>query len=464
MRITQLPTPAPGPAKPPLPHAPGQPPMPAEEVADVYGDKVSVFQFGDDGKLRPKEGLQAPRSDSRLSRLKEVFVPSNMPNSVSKDYLPTRGWQFVRDVFSNAAGSATAAGVLAVFGLNPGWALLQAPLNMAKDRFCQVVGFGSSFAAPLADRNPRAWMMAGETADHLGMILESSAALPGMFVPAFFGGPLVRILSGSMRGAASANIEVRQAVADNLGEVRAKNGNQAFISSLVGSVTGLAAAQYLSHHLGPVAYPLVTSVGAALSVASMAMMVKNLDYQPINESALRTIVAAVDREGQVPAPDRSVWQPVAGILQAEKLEIGQPIQGLTEDRARFRELKELYQGRNYLLEVKNGLPYVVLRENASAEDRFAAAAQAVRVENLLQTSDYQRLLSSEGPQAADRWLTEASLKKTPADPRPLLEQCKKAGWSADLIRIRDAGNRARWGSDAQQPFQYDLFAWGEAVK
>ena len=130
MRITQLPTPAPGPAKPPLPHAPGQPPMPAEEVADVYGDKVSVFQFGDDGKLRPKEGLQAPRSDSRLSRLKEVFVPSNMPNSVSKDYLPTRGWQFVRDVFSNAAGSATAAGVLAVFGLNPGWALLQAGVSI----------------------------------------------------------------------------------------------------------------------------------------------------------------------------------------------------------------------------------------------------------------------------------------------------------------------------------------------
>lgn len=442
-------------AQSPQPHI-ARKPLAKEQIADVYGDKVSVYEFAEDGSLHPQAGPNAPRPSSKLGRIKEVFVPSNMPNSVSKDYLATRGWQFARDVFSNAAGSATAAGVLSVFGLNPNWALMQAPLNMAKDRFCQVVGFGSSFAAPLADRNPRAWMMAGEALDHLGMVLESSAPLPGMFLPAFFGGPLVRILSGSMRGAASANIEVRQAVADNLGEVRAKNGNQAFVSSLVGSVSGLAAAQYLSHHIGPVAYPLVTSIGAALSVACQAMMVKNLQYQPINEQALRQIIAGTDTTAAVPSPDPSVWKPVARILEKEKIELGQSIQGLTKDQQRFQELKDLYQGRNYLLEAQQGKPYIVLREGATAEDRFTAAAQAIRLENLAQSQEYQERAQKEGPVAADRWLTETSLKKTPSDPTGLLEQCKKAGWSSDLIRMRDLGNRARWGDSGQMEVQYEL--------
>lgn len=367
-----------------------------------------------------------------------------MPNSVSKDYLITRGWQFARDLFSNAAGSATAAGVLSVFGVNQNWAILQAPLTMGKDRFCQAVGFGSSFAAPLADRNPRAWMMAGEALEHVGMILESSAPLPGMFLPAFFGGPLVRILSGNMRGAASAAVEVRQAVADNLGEVRVKNGNQAFVSSLLGSVAGLASAQYLSHHIGPLAYPLVTAIGASLAVVCESMLVKNLDFHPINESGIRQILRDQNEVGKVAGPQTSAWKPVFSILQKETVVLGQSIQGLAEDKERFTQLLQIYKGRNYLLEAKSGKPYVVLRENANSEDRFTAASQAIRLEELARSDDYRERIASEGLAAADRWLTEVSLQRTPACSKALLQNLKVAGWTSDLVRIQDAGYRARW--------------------
>jgi len=193
-----------------------------------------------------------------------------------------------------------------------------------------------------------------------------------------------------------------------------------------------------------------------LSVACQAMMVKNLQYQPINEQALRQIIAGTDTTAAVPSPDPSVWKPVARILEKEKIELGQSIQGLTKDQQRFQELKDLYQGRNYLLEAQQGKPYIVLREGATAEDRFTAAAQAIRLENLAQSQEYQERAQKEGPVAADRWLTETSLKKTPSDPTGLLEQCKKAGWSSDLIRMRDLGNRARWGDSGQMEVQYEL--------
>ncbi|MGV8119230.1 MAG: hypothetical protein AB2L14_05635 [Candidatus Xenobiia bacterium LiM19] len=41
-------------------------------------------------------------------------------------------------------------------------------------------------------------------------------------------------------------------------------------------------------------------------------------------------------------------------------------------------------------------------------------------------------------------LVEASLRKTPADPKALLKAMQKAGWSTDLLRSCDEGMWATW--------------------
>lgn len=132
----------------------------------------------------PRDALSVSSKDGSwlkrpLKVFRDLFVPSNYPHSVSKDYESTRKWQLARDV----AGSVSwgyAAGMAVSMATVPGLAAAGLSLftyGLVKERLSQAVGFVSSSFTPLASRNPRAWMLAGDMLDSAGVAVLSGAAL-----------------------------------------------------------------------------------------------------------------------------------------------------------------------------------------------------------------------------------------------------------------------------------------------
>lgn len=408
-------------------------PAPApEEVTEFRGDKTRVLRLGE----QPPVEQTAAQDWSRrvLTGMQTFFLPANLPHSVSPDYLATRKWWFVRDVLSNAAGFCAGAAMGTALGISPVWGgAAMATFNLIRDRVSQGVGFAASFATPIADKNPRPWIVAGETLEHIGTTLDSTVGLfPQHILPIALTGAVLRTTAGTLKGAAMANIGPRQAIADNLGEVGAKNGNQGFVASLLGTTIGLVAHSVMAATLGPSAPLIIAAIGSAGAVAANSMMVNNLDMFPINEATLRTVV---ERQGQeIPSPSSNVWADTPSLWTKNHHQVGRSIEPLVADKPRFEQLRSLYAARKYLLELVDGKPYVVMRKGAEAEDRFLAGLQCVTIDKL------QR----ENPQADRDTLISQSLQATPDNPTALLKQLGQAGWSTDMIRVADDGLRAEW--------------------
>lgn len=433
--------------------APTSPKM-REEVADVNGNDVITYGLETDGTVSKTypPGKSAPTGATSWSRyLRELFVPRNVSSSVSADYLPTRKWMFVHDIAFNLGKFAAGAATAAALGMSPIWGgAAMATFNLIIDRTCQTTGFLSTFATPQADRNPRPWIVAGETLDTAGTIIQSAASMiPGAVLPVGMAAAVISVFGGGMRGAAQANIDPRQAVADNLGELRAKNGNQAFVASLLGSLGGMTAFSLLTPVLGTLAAPALTAAAATAAVLSMGAMVRRLDFCPVNEKAVRTVVDELEAGRAVPAPERkNVFRSIATLREQDHVVLGREIGGLIGDRARFDELRAMYHGRRYMLDVRDGAPYIVLRADAELNDRFQAVMQAVLVERLMSSEEHAKRLAQDGPEKTNAWLVSESLRKTPASVDPLVADMKAAGWSVDKMRFVDTGLRSKWEDPA----------------
>jgi hypothetical protein len=455
------------------------PPLPNEYYTDINGNEVTTYEVSPDGNVSSHVGSSGNSSQSDgmigsighfldsnavAKKVKQFLVPENMPGSVSKDYTATRAWSFLQGIGWNAANYASGAALAMAMGVNPLWGgAAMATFNLIRDKLGLFTGFAATGIVPAIDRNPRPWMIAGEAIDHAGIIVESAASLtaavPGALLPIGLAGCLLRTISGSIKGPAMANIDPRQAMAGNLGEVQKKNSNQNVIANLIGSAAGVYAIHFLSTlGLGALGPAIVAAAGAAMSVASVTGMVKSLDFHPINEKAIRRVIDRLEQDKKVVGPDTSLWSTVKSIGEKDTIVLGnEKLKPGPDSIAHIRDLKKIYGGRNYMLDVKDGKPKIYLKKDCTPEDRFTATMQGIYVERLRGSEEYSKKLASGGAAEADRWLIDASLKKTPADPKPLLKAMQKAGWSTDLLRSRDEGMRATWeGTPDEDELQYEL--------
>lgn len=458
---------------------PSAPPI-QEDIADIDGNYIKNYEINPDGTVKEKKAEEESATQSgkllgglkkfghylatsKAAKLKSFFLPDNMPHSVSRDYKAVRSWSFLSDIGWNAANYATGAGIAIALGVNPVWGGAgMAAYNLIMDKFCQTTGFAATMAVPRADKNPRPWIVAGTALDTVGMALQSAVAITagisGALLPIAMTGAFIRVFSGSMKGAAMANVEPRQAKAGNLGEIQRKNGNQNFVSNVIGSAIGLYAVKFLAGTLGlgVLAPPIAVAAGAAVAVAATAAMLKKLDYHPVNEKALRKIIDKFEKDKVIPGPETSLINTLKDLKKTDTINLGSEIKPLLSDMERFEDLKKLYSGRNYILEVKDGKTSIVLHENVKEEERVSAVLQAIHVDRLKESEAYKSLLSEKDSVKADRWLVRESLSKTPKDAKPMLENLQKAGWSTDLLRFYDTGKRAKWGNSANSEMQYDF--------
>ncbi|GMU51255.1 MAG: hypothetical protein AMXMBFR33_04010 [Candidatus Xenobia bacterium] len=458
------------------------------------GDKTIIWERDDQGVVTtPDSNLAAGGTPmQKVGRwLSNKLVPENYKVACSPDYPATRAWQLVRDYAGSMAGTAAVGCVMgSVTGattalLALGWGAVNfANMNNLKDRVGQVTSFLATPLAIRAERNPRPWMMAGDVCQHVCTAMDAAVAVapPLLYFPILTVSTTLRSIAGAVSGAASANIGPRQAIKGNLGEVSVKNANQGNAATMAGALTtplvvggltsyfGATGAQVTAAlagdltalasvgHAVALAGLVTVGIGAALGLFANYMMLKNLDYNPVNEPALRAIVNHMEEnQGQICKPDPSVLQAMGTLVGCEKLVVGDRIKPILED-PEFETLRELYKDRPYILRYTEAQPYIVMK----TDERFAqsqtptvttttlphntdylnrmgqvqAAIQAIHGERLVASPEYQEKLASGGHREADRWLLEESLKKTPRNVEPFLLKLQEAGWSVDLLRLR----------------------------
>ncbi|MBT9583275.1 RUS1 family protein [bacterium] len=431
---------------------PTQPPPPPQPPKSNRSDELETLL-----KAQPREVSLNGLLKSTRESLQSLFIPKNVEKTMTKDYLPTRLWWMGREVMSNlsygfAASQATSLALELVVKSQPAAAVATVGLGLGMywfpkvvDQFRNATSMASSTLAPVADRRPKAWFLAGDILDNLGTAVMSCAALmPGLYAPLSIGVGAAFTVAGVLKRRAQSNMFYRQAInpRDTLPEINTKESNQSIVLNLVSMGAG-AALQWGIGATGLAAgLPIVGLAAAALGTLATVRFLSHLDMENINESVVRRTLDRLEQGQEVSAPDRKVGRLLTQLLERDKIELGQDLIRLKQaGSARYQDLLSTYQSKNYLLESFKGQPYIVMKEGASKEDSLAAVIQAIHVEKLRATPEYQQVEQSRGSDAADYWLVEQSLARAQAQTPGLLERFQAQGWATDLVNFRDREER-----------------------
>ncbi len=87
-------------------------------------------------------------------------------------------------------------------------------------------------------------------------------------------------------------------------------------------------------------------------------------------------------------------------------------------RERYRQLKEIYKDRKYMIYLEDGRARIMMHPSSTAEDRVQAILQALHLEKLLD--------GKPAPKAADELLRK-SLKMTPIRRQADVEEDERSG-------------------------------------
>ncbi len=491
--VTTVSTLSSGWGRPTVSAAAGAPARTVKVVAEeLDGDRPIRWQIDDAGSVTTSDSAgQEKNALRRAGRwFRDSMIPENYKTACSSDYMSTRMWTLLGDYAGSMAGMAavgcvfgsvaSATDALAAFGV---MAINYANMLNLKDRVGQITGFLATPLAMRAERNPRPWLMAGDTTSQLCSVLDASVAIapPIAYFPILIATTTMRSLAGAVTGGASANIGPRQAINGNLGEISVKNGNQGKVVGMAGALTTPFMVGGLSSYFGAtgevvtaalagdptatatlahatsMAGVTTVAIGAGIAIFSMFMFLRKLDLNPVNEHSLRRVLEHADgNNGEIPGPNRNVMSQFGQIGRGESLTMGDRARPILEDPA-LDELRQLYKDRPYIMQFNQGQPYTIMTNDERYADhkkavdseelphtadflnRMAqtqAAIQALRAEKLVESPEYAARVSSDGQARADRWLLEESLKRTPDDIEPFLVSLKARGWSVDLLKMR----------------------------
>lgn len=407
---------------------------------------------------QPHHGNDVSLVKSLKNKLTSLFVPKNVSTTMTKDYVPTRWWWLGREFMGSmsygfAAGQASAVALELLIKAQPGMAVATVGLGLGMYWFPKIVeqlrnatSMGTSTVAEVADRRPKAYFLAGDILDNIGTGVLSCAALcPPLYAPITIGVGMVQTVAGVIKGRAQANMSFRQAKnpRDTLPEINTKQGNQSIALNLVSLLAGAGMQWAVGGTALAVALPIVGCATAALAVYATSKYLSHLDMENVNEAVVRKAVDQLDLGQDPAAPERNrVWKNLATLKEKDTIELGQdPTRLKQAGQKRYAQLLDTYKDKKYMLESIKGQPYVVMKEGASKEDSLAAVVQAIQVEKLAAGEDYQKILATQGSDAADFWLTSQSLVKAEAQAPGLTKSLHDKGWATDLINFLDTGTR-----------------------
>jgi len=368
------------------------------EVLAYETAQDQVTLYGSDGQQ--VAGSDKPKG-SHDGFFKNLLLPSKMPDSVSADYVASRRWNFLMELSGSTQSYLGTAACLGAVGIGNG------PLTvglawMTRDAIDGIGKFAGSQFGRQADKDPKGWTTTGEYVHAAGMMMESTlTVIPGAFLAIAPAANAVKAFGSTVKGAASAPIELHQARDNNLGEIRSKNNNQTMLAGIIGGGLGFGLEKLGSAYIGAAATPVLMAAATATKLLATHGYVKSLDLDPVTE---KRVSKHVHKWLDVGKADKG---------ELKKLKLGAPLADFVKDPERFRELTDLYGPRNYILDLQQDKIAVVLHQDSTPEDQMQAVSQASLIRILQGSPNYKLLVSNQGDAAARDWLLKTSLGAVP---------------------------------------------------
>ena len=452
MKVQQVPSPPPPPARPLVLQFPKGASLQELDAKVREGEIAGYSQVGDEVviQLTPQSDVEklkqlaVPRAPSNLlSKASSFLIPPNMDETCAPEYLRLRAWQVAGGVIGGALSYCGASLLFnsqqASFPNGQGIAMAGA-LN-------SYVGLAANTAASMTvarmgDVDPKRvalysslWSTANTFAQFAG-----AAFMPGQNLPISLALNVSGAFAGNLGGSAGTHVANHLVVEHARGTVGAINGNQDRFAGLLGTPLGIGV-QFACHQAG------VSSALAPIAILGGALLVCNLQqinsmrFDSVNRKQLEHLVGSL-LNGQEPdaVPQSGIFNTIADVFKPPADEIGQLVH-LNEAKPLLQDERiQLLANEDYLVGLNTeGQSQIVFRSNCGVNSLIRGTAHGL----LLQRCKPLKELAEElAPGKSELLLSELSYRALPGG-STWKDQLSLKGWHIHPTRL-EVGSSDRW--------------------
>ncbi|EMD33961.1 hypothetical protein CERSUDRAFT_117486 [Gelatoporia subvermispora B] len=395
----------------------------------------------------------------RLSAwFRQMFLPTNYPQSVHRSYMPFHVLQFVEgtlgtlvSVLCNQA-LLTSVGVSAegsIFGaVAVQWIIKDGAGEVAKLFFIRKF-------SPYFDSHPKTFTLSGEVLVALGSGLQMATLLvnptPLSFLICAAGGNAFKLIGYAIWFTTHIKFIRYFSQQGNTGDVAAKDESQASVAQLAGYAAGIGLLT-LSHD--PSYLYTIFALAVPTHLVATTLMMRCATFELLTIPRLSLLAETYSRKGDVMPLSRLEAKRATGMFgefygkgQGKLVSLAPRVAEVVKDeegeRARWALCTEVCRDERYLLyppaAPQANPASVFLRPDASSDDMLRAVLHAARLRSLL-ADDIVTL--REALKDSHEWTQEHFMTfKGALDDK---------GWRTDEVAFADQGHRLLWGAEAER--------------
>jgi len=403
----------------------------------------------------------------RLSSwFRQMFLPTNYPQSVHRSYLPFHALQFFETTFGTVVtvlcnqALLTSVGVSAeasIFGaVAVQWIIKDGAGEVAKLFFIRHF-------SPYFDSHPKTFTLFGEGIVALGSGLQLATLLvaptPGNFMLCAAGGNIFKLVGYAIWFTTHIKFMRYFSTQGNTGDVAAKDESQTSIAQLTGYAAGIG---LLTVAQNP-AY--LFSLFAVMVPAHMTMttyMMRVATFELLTLPRLSILGQEFDEGQRVPSLKEMDAMDAAGVFgefykrkEDKYLTIAPRVSSVVtneQDASRWDACANASQGEKYLLYPSSALPgssiSVFYHPDATSDDMLRSVLHAARLRRMI-TDTVTGSPDIDDPRTLRATLLESrSWISQQFD--PFKQALEEKGWRTDEICFADHGHRVLWGREADR--------------
>ncbi|KAF9800190.1 hypothetical protein IEO21_10415 [Rhodonia placenta] len=400
------------------------------------------------------------------SWLRQMFLPTNYPQSVHRSYAPFHILQFFETTFGTVVSVLcnqallTSVGVSAegsVFGaVAVQWIIKDGAGEIAKLFFIR-------HCAAFFDSHPKSFTLAGESLVALGSGLQIATLLvpptPGYFLLCAAGGNVFKLVGYAIWFTTHIKWVRYFAAQGNMGDVAAKDESQTSIAQLVGYAAGIGLLSV--SHAPAYLYALYTLLTPA-HLMMTALMMRVATFEVLTMPRLGLLARAYAGEDGAAgvrslreierADETGVFGEYYKRKEDRLVELAPRVSEVVgrdvgADSARWELCTRVFQDEKYVLypvAPPTQRIAVFFHPDAALDDMLRAVMHAARLRMLLGDGSSVEDTPALRPALAD------SLSWTRAHFDAFKHELEDKGWRTDEIAFADRGHRLLWGKEADR--------------
>eukprot|EP00210_Caulerpa_lentillifera_P009103 g8681.t2 len=364
-----------------------------------------------------------------------LFLPTGFPRTVSSDYLTYQLWTLPTHITGWVSASLATSSLLRAVGVSNGVAAtasLTAAIKWITKDGVGAIGkllVGGRLGVYF-DEDPRLWRMIAESVSTVGLSLEIATVFyPNHFLLLAGGGNFAKAFAKGMAKPSFRVIQQHFVRFNNIGEISAKEESWEVAGQTVGLITSVGILSLLEGSADWHPVLLTWAAFHTVHVICRYLALNALQFDSINTSRAHRLMSMHIQDSTVADP-QSVAEEESFLLDwlvsGPEIEYGVSLSDLSQDfrKNEFQSWVEIFSEEKFLLSVKQGKAYVVLKESYSSLDALKAFWQFLWIRNKTKIDNPNLHQLHEALLETNRQFPDFTIK------------AKAAGWNLDNTLFR----------------------------